>query len=81
MILTIELLAPKIEIQSKDVAEVAICFDKEGLEKLISQLQRLQNKKDHIHLMTSEWTGSDLTSEKHGGDNYILINHLRIVRI
>jgi hypothetical protein len=62
-------------------AEVAICFDDEGLDLLLRKLERLRGKKDHLHLMTPSWSGEDLTEEKQGGSNYELINHLRLVKV
>jgi len=63
--------------------ELAICFDGEGLDYLIRELEKLHpNEKDHTHLLTPSWGGWGLTEEKHasGAENH-LMNHLRIVRI
>jgi hypothetical protein len=75
-----------LTVEAKDkpldsLSEVAICCDAEGLELLISRLEKLRNGKDHIHLMTPSWSGSELTEVRQGGDDYVLVNHLRVVRI
>ena len=76
MILTVELK------KQTDGApeEVAICFDQQGLEHLVSKLQRLSGKKDHSHLMTPSWAGNDLTEAKQGDETYEMIHHLRLVK-
>ena len=77
MILTVEL-----QHQSDGIAgEVAICCDEQGLEVLINKLERLRRKNDHIHLMTPSWAGNELTEQKQGGNDYQLVNHLRIVKL
>jgi len=63
------------------VAEAAFCFDDEGLEFLIEKLTHLRGKRDHEHLMTPSWAGSELTEMKQGGEEYELVNHLRLVKI
>ena len=67
--------------QNKDIEEVAICFDKEGLDELIKHLEKLRKKPDHTHLMTPSWAGTELTEIKQGGKKYSLVNHLRLVRL
>ncbi len=62
-------------------AEAAICFDDAGLEFLIEKLIRLRGKRDHEHLMTPSWAGNELTEFKQGGEEYELINHLRLVKL
>ncbi len=76
MMLTVEIK----DARSAGKAEVAICFDDEGLDRLIEKLTRLRGKLDHMHLMTPEWAGEDLTSDKQGGEGYELSNHLRLVK-
>jgi len=78
MILTVEV---EPDGDRNTIAEVAICFDDEGLDLLLRKLERLRGKKDHLHLMTSSWSGEDLTEEKQGGSNYELVNHLRLVKL
>lgn len=62
-------------------AEAAICFDDEGLEVLIGLLIGLRGKKEHEHLMTPSWSGSELSEVKRGGEDYQIVNHLRLVKI
>ena len=76
MTLTVELA-----FNAKQTAsEVAICCDDQGLELIIEKLTRLRGKRDHTHLMTPAWAGNELTEQKHGGDGYVLVNHLRLVK-
>ncbi len=65
-----------VEKQKSDQGEIAICFDKEGLEFLISKLTRLRDRPDHLHLMTPAWAGNELSEELQGGDRYELCNSL-----
>jgi hypothetical protein len=62
-------------------AEVALCLDDEGLEVLVRRLERLRGRRDHEHLMTPAWAGSELTDSKQGGPEFELVNHLRIVKL
>jgi hypothetical protein len=77
MILTVELKCRP----GASPAEVAICFDEDGLENLIKKLDRLRGKRDHTHLMTPSWAGDELTEEKQGGEDYEVVNHLRLVKL
>jgi hypothetical protein len=77
MVLTVEI---KDRTKASE-AEVAICFDDEGLDLLIGKISSLRGKRDHEHLMTPSWAGDELTEIKQGGDEYELVNHLRLVRI
>jgi hypothetical protein len=70
-----------VELQHGDSPEVALCFDAEGLEVLLRKLEHLKSKIDHLHLMTPSWAGHELTEELCGGDQYQLINSLRLVRL
>ena len=81
MLLTVEIEKPKNSYNIKEVPEVAICFDDEGLEHFIRRLKSLKGKRDHEHLMTPAYAGTDLTEVKQGGEDYILINHLRLVHL
>ena len=76
MLLTVEIR----DARNIHEAEAVICFDDEGLESLIARLTRLRGKKGHDHLMTSAWAGDELTENKQSGDEYELINHLRLVK-
>jgi hypothetical protein len=75
------MLTVEVKNKNKDIEEVAICFDKEGLDKLIKHLEELRKKPGHIHLMTPSWAGTELTETKQGGKEYSLVNHLRLVRL
>lgn len=70
-----------VELEKGDDGEVAICFDREGLEVLLGELTSLKEKKGHIHLMTPDWGGVGLTTSPHGGDDYLLVHSLRLVRL
>jgi len=76
MLLTVELK----DGNKASEAEVAICFDDEGLELLINKLTQLRGKREHDHLMTPSWAGNELTENKGGGENYELVNHLLLVK-
>jgi len=76
MLLTVEIK----DAREAREAEAVICFDDEGLEFLINKLIRLRGKPDHEHLMTPAWAGNELTEKKQGGEEYELINHLRLVK-
>jgi len=51
----------------------------EGLRQLNEKISSLikANQNNHAHLMTSEWGGEELTSEKNN-PNAELINHVKI---
>ena len=70
-----------VELEESDHPEVALCFDLEGLNTLIANLQKLKSKIGHVHLMTPAWSGSDLTEKLMGGEQYRLVNSLRLVRV
>tara|TARA_R110002049_G_scaffold308819_1_gene514197 strand:- start:57 stop:287 length:231 start_codon:yes stop_codon:yes gene_type:complete len=59
-----------------------IHLDKNGIEELTEILSNLskQPNSEHSHLMTKEWGGSELSSEKQNeSDDYKLINHVKIM--
>lgn len=62
-------------------AEVAVCLDDEGLEFLVRKLQGLRGRKEHVHLMTPSWAGTELSESKQGGPEFEVVNHLRIVKL
>lgn len=70
-----------VELQKGEHPEVALCFDAEGLDLLIRKLEHLRSKGVHLHLMTPAWAGQELTEELAGGQQYHLINSLRLVRL
>ena len=56
--------------------------NRKGLEHLVEQLQFLirTDRDDHIHLMTQEWGGSGLSSEKENARAF-LVHHVKIFRL
>lgn len=51
-----------------------------GLEKLKIMIDALAAKKqDHVHLMTKEWGGNELSGEKQSQENQ-LVNHVKIFK-
>lgn len=70
-----------VEKEKCDDGEIAICFNHEGLELLISKLMKLRGGPDHLHLMTPAWAGSELTEEGQGGPRYEVCNSLRLVHL
>jgi hypothetical protein len=75
MILTFEL--------TKDHNQIEIVFNKEGLTYLKNILEKIHPDRthlDHVHLMTKEWGGHELTSEAiHPGNT--LINHVKLIQV
>lgn len=55
--------------------------DETGINRLLELLVNLNKKKepDHIHLMTANWGGEELTPDKIGDEN-IAINHVKIFK-
>ena len=80
MLLTVEVELTKASEETPAVGEVALCFDEEGRKLLLDRLQKLGKSPDHVHMFTPSWGGHELSEEKQGGDNFILANHLRLVR-
>lgn len=70
-----------VELEQSDLPEVAICFDEQGLDFLISKLVYLKTHIDHLHLMSESWGGSELTEEPVGSPRYKTIHSLRLVRV
>lgn len=64
MMLTFELA------RSSDQLEIHA--DREGLQALVAALQQVVARGGHEHLMTPEWGGRELTSEKQGEANTVL---------
>lgn len=63
---------------SSDDERLEIHATYEGLNYLKNQIEYLlQNKNDHIHLMTPGWGGNELTEEVQGEGNK-LINHVKL---
>ena len=63
-ILTFELRADKLELE--------IHLNEVGLKNLRQYLKNVERTGDHQHLMTENWGGCELTSEKQGSDNELL---------
>lgn len=64
---------------SKEADELHVCTDIPGLENLIQELSTLlkwskEGKTEHIHLMTEEWGGHELSSNAQVGS---LVNHVK----
>jgi len=57
---------------------IEIHFNAEGRDKLFQHFRTALEAHDHQHLMTSEWGGGELSSEKQGNSNR-LINHVKII--
>jgi hypothetical protein len=55
--------------------------NQKGLEKLKGVIDSLLSRSDcdHVHLMTTEWGGDELSSEKQNQENEI-INHVKIFK-
>ncbi|MBA3238014.1 MAG: immunity protein 32 [Parachlamydiaceae bacterium] len=55
--------------------------NQKGLENLKTVIDSLLSKTDcdHVHLMTTEWGGDGLSSEKQNQENEI-INHVKIFK-
>lgn len=66
MLLTVEYREDRVEIH----------FDAEGRDTLVRAIVNLRSR-DHAHLKTPSWAGSELTEEPQGTDG-TLINHLRL---
>ena len=63
----------------KKSEKLEIHFDQEGLSQLILQLKKLENhdKQEHIHLMTNDWGGEELTNMQQNL-NANLIHHVAV---
>ena len=62
---------------NKDGDIVEIHGDRRGLVYLKEQIELVLNKEEHIHLMSPNWGGNELTEEKQGEVN-TLVNHVKI---
>jgi hypothetical protein len=63
---------------NKNDKEVDLVCDSDGITSLIDMLNILKKHGGHLHLMTPNWGGDDLSEIPIGSGNEI-INHLRIV--
>ena len=57
---------------SQDGDELDIHCDEHGLSKLKYILSQLENGEQHVHLMTANWGGSELTQESQSEDSQLL---------
>ena len=61
---------------------IELHFNKAGVEYLISLLTKLveSDKQQHLHLMTPDWGGDELSSEKQNQSKETeLLHHLKIM--
>lgn len=65
----------------KDSERLEIHTDAAGLRELVDQLNKLaiSEGSDHVHLMTEDWGGDDLSSDKQNSKAE-LINHVKIFK-
>ncbi len=65
----------------KESEQLEIHADAKGLNELVAQLKKLSGYEggDHLHLMTGDWGGDELSSEKQNS-NAELINHVKIFK-
>lgn len=65
----------------KSSSVLEIHLDDNGLEKLKEVIAKLDQLKqsDHVHLMTEEWGGDELSDEQQNMD-FDLIHHVKIMR-
>ena len=78
---TVELVVDKVKISERNINEVAILLDNDGIDRLCKELQMLKSASvpEHIHLSTPEWAGDGLDSAP-TEPGYIRVNQLRIVK-
>ena len=79
--ITVELVVDKVKISERNINEVAILLDNDGIDRLCKELQMLKSASvpEHIHLSTPEWAGDGLDSVP-TEPGYIRVNQLRIVK-
>jgi hypothetical protein len=65
----------------KESEQLEIHMDKKGLNNLIAQLTKLASydSEEHLHLMTDDWGGDELSSEKQNS-NAELIHHVKVFK-
>ncbi|MFV9484899.1 Imm32 family immunity protein [Christiangramia sp. ASW11-125] len=67
---------------SNSDGKIEIHLDQNGIDQLNNILSSLsqESKSEHLHLMTKEWGGSELTQEKQNNStDFELINHVKIM--
>ena len=79
--ITVKLVVDKVKISERNINEVAILLDNDGIDRLCKELQMLKSASvpEHIHLSTPEWAGDGLDSAP-TEPGYIRVNQLRIVK-
>ncbi len=65
---------------SLDTKELHIVADEKGIEVLMREISFVAKNKDHNHLMTPEWAGSELTS-KQQIEGAEIINKVTIIHL
>ena len=80
--ITVELVVDKVKISERNINEVAILLDNDGIDRLCKELQMLKSASvpEHIHLSTPEWAGDGLDSALLE-NGLILVNQLRIAKV
>ena len=60
---------------------VTLHLNREGLEYLIGVLVRMRDlaAPDHVHLMTADWGGEELTDQKQASGS-VLIHHVKLCK-
>lgn len=60
---------------------IEIHADRKGLEFLAEQLLSLlaSEENDHVHLMTAEWGGEELSSAPQNSAS-VLVNHVKVLK-
>lgn len=76
--ITVEIRDPSKAAEGLSVVE--IYCDIEGARDLISQLNIILEGETHVHLMTPEWAGSELSSTQQSEKSFV-VNHLLIQRV
>lgn len=76
---------PLLTIECEKTGDVMyVHMDSEGITELIDQLTKLKEtiesgKNDHLHFMTEEWAGDELTTVPRAEDGSTeLVHHLKI---
>lgn len=68
----------KSESTNTSLQEIELFIDTEGIDVLMGQLSLLKAcKTDHLHFMSDDWGGSELSS-KPIGDGNAIIHHAKI---
>lgn len=62
--------------------QLQIHTDKAGLDQLLNFLTKLSacDKENHIHLMTENWGGEELSGGERQNESATLINHVKVFK-